>query len=97
LLIHLTSLEGIITEKKLEELKKDVTYKIMNEQNRLGNLDLRPEHIRPERMHFSVMVRVFPNELQSQQQFIDVKQRKPRATREEISRRVFKDFGRFRL
>ena len=87
MLIHLTNLESILSKEKIDEIKKEVTFKLMQNQENLA-LDIKPEHIKPDRMHFSAMVRIFPKEL---------KKRKPRASRKETEQQIFSDFKEFRL
>jgi len=85
--IHLAHLESILPKEKINELKKEVTFYMMKNQNQL-KLDLKPEHVIPERMQFTAYVTVMPKEL---------KLRKQRASREEISRRIFSELKEFRL
>ena len=87
MIIHLEHLESILPEEKINELKKDVTFYMMKNQDKL-KLDLKPEHVIPARMQFTAYVSVMPKEL---------KLRKKRASREEISRKIFSELKEFRL
>lgn len=87
MIIHLAHLESILTKEKIDDLKKDVTFYMMKNQDKL-KLDLKPEHVIPERMKFTAYVSVMPKEL---------KIKKKRASREEISRKIFSDLKEFRF
>lgn len=85
--IHLAHLESILPKERIDELKKEVTFYMMKNQDQL-KLDLKPHNVIPERMQFTAYVTVMPKEL---------KLRKQRASTEQISRRIFSALKEFRL
>lgn len=101
--IFLTHLDHAVSQEKLESIKKDAVYYILSHPEVLGtrfnnDLHLTKEHLKPERLSFGISLSVMPNELTDYPQYFDLqKPRKPRASQEEMSRRIFKDFARFRL
>ena len=101
--IFLTHLDYAVSEQTLESLRKDVSYFILNHPEVLNtqfnrDLHLTKDHLKPSRFSFGVSLEVMPYELSDYQPYLHVvKQRKPRASREEMERRIFKHFARFRL
>ena len=100
--IFITHLDNAVSEEKLESLKKDVSYYILRHPEVLktrfnDDLGLSKDHLKPDRLSFGVSLDVMPSELNNPQQYVHVKTRKPRATREEMSRRIFKSLRWFRL
>ena len=86
---HLVHLEEILSQEKIEELRKEVVYNVMNRDPEFFKdnvFDLSPKDIIPTNIHFIVRVRKM------------LKKRKPRATKEEMAvRNFFKPFRWFEL